>query len=344
MTKFVAGYLKGCEAVVDFRKAHEAGQKNAAYDKLLQMTVNIFTPEVIPNKDEAHGLILDCTFVGYPGNVTFFTQENNLHGFEAFQKAALDLAVDRGYAKDRYALFPSGLDYQSDGFLKYLTKTKIEQTGRFLPEAVTKEIELLSQGGGLDERTILSFDISFKPNQTEFNAAQYTAEYLRVIETADKFGNAVIAVRGHADPTKTLLELVRAGLKKGVLRVQNVGGQRRYSLNGKPLKLTNTAEIEKAITSGAFDGVAKHNPRETMQAALNLSRKRAEAVHDSLIKFAGAKGIRIDITQITPSGVGIREPFIAKPTKMAEALQNMRVEFRILRVKAEVAKPSDFDF
>jgi hypothetical protein len=54
--------------------------------------------------------------------------------------------------------------------------------------------------------------------------------------------------------------------------------------------------------------------------------------------------LTLDKTQIQPVGVGVREPFIAKPANMDEAKQNMRVEFRILRVQAEAAKPADFDF
>jgi hypothetical protein len=43
-------------------------------------------------------------------------------------------------------------------------------------------------------------------------------------------------------------------------------------------------------------------------------------------------------------GVGIREPFVAKPANMDQAKQNMRVEFRVVRVPAEASKPTDFDF
>jgi len=32
----------------------------------------------------------------------------------------------------------------------------------------------------------------------------------KLVELADKFGSAVVAIRGHSDPTKTLLELVKA--------------------------------------------------------------------------------------------------------------------------------------
>jgi len=289
-------------------------------------------------------LLVDCTFVGYPGNVTFFTQQGNLIGFEAFQKAALDLAVNRGYARERMGLFPSGLDYQSPLFLKYLTKTQLERGERFRAEAVQSEIELLSAGGGLDDRTILSFTINFEPNQTEFSPVQYGAEFQRVVETAAKFGNAVVAIRGHADPSKTLLDLVKAGMAKGVLKRVGTPGNYSYSLSGRPLDIGATADLVKLIETGAFDGVPDNNPRETLQAALNLSRSRAEAVLGSIVEYAKGKGLAMDKSQIQPVGVGIREPFVAKPANMDEAKKNMRVEFRVVRVAAEASKPADFDF
>jgi len=342
--KFVAGYLKAAEELVDKRAAYDAGTRDAAYTALLNQSVQIYTEESLPNADEAHGLLLDCTFAGYPGNVSFFEKQGNLHGFEAFQTASLDLAVKLGYAKQKMGLFPSGLNYKHDDFLQYLTKTEAEQGERFRAEAVLEEIELLSSGGELDDRTIVSFTINFKPNQTEFSAVQYAAEFNRVIETADKFGNAVVAIRGHADPTKTLIDLIKAGNAKGTLRRTGTRGNYRYSLNGRPLELNDTARLVEAIKAGDFDGVNDHNPRQTMQAALNLSRKRADAVKNSVIAYAKGKGIAVDLSQIQPQGVGIAEPFIAKPSSAAEAEQNMRVEFRLIRVSAEVTQETDFDF
>jgi ABC-type nitrate/sulfonate/bicarbonate transport system substrate-binding protein/outer membrane protein OmpA-like peptidoglycan-associated protein len=342
ITKFVAGYLKACEEIIELKKQYEASGSDT-YKNLLQLTQSIYGKTTIPVLDDAHGLLSDCTFVGYPGNVTFFTQQGNLHGFEALHKAALDLAVSRGYAKERMGLFPSGLDYQSPAFLSYLSRTQIERTERFRPEVVRSDIEALTTGA-LDDRTILSFTISFEPNQSTFTAEQYGAEYQRVIETADKFGNAVIVIRGHADPTKTLLDLVRAGLKKGVLQRSGSSGNYSYSLNGKPLDLGATSDLLQLVEQGAFDGVAESSPRETMQAALNLSRTRAEAVMESIAAFSKSKGHTLDTTQVQPVGVGIREPFIAKPANLDQAKQNMRVEFRVVRVPAEATKSSDFDF
>ncbi|XOV70769.1 MAG: ABC transporter substrate-binding protein [Verrucomicrobiota bacterium] len=343
VTKFVTGYLRGCEELVDMKRQYEAGG-SANYEKVLKMTQQIYGTDVVPVPEEAHGLISDCTFVLYPGNVTFFTQNNNLTSFNKFQQSALDLAVSQGYAKEKMGLFPSGLNYQSDDFLKYLSKTTMEQGGRFRAEAVREEIELLSQGGELDDKTIMSFTIQFEPNQTEFSAVQYGAEFQRVVESSQRFGNAVIAIRGHADPTKTLLDLVKAGMQKGVLKRSGASGNYNYSLQGRPLDLEATKDLVQLIESGSFDGAQTFNPRETMQAALNLSRLRAEQVLDAISQYASSKGVTIDTSQIQPVGVGIREPFIAKPSNLNEAKQNMRVEFRIVRVPAEATTSSDFDF
>lgn len=343
ITKFVAGYLKGTEEVVDLKKQFEKSGSRA-FESLLELTQGIYGKETIPVLEEAHGLISDCTFVGYPGNVVFFNEPGNLSGFEAFQKSALNLAMERGYAQEKMGLFPSGLDYQSREFTRYLTRLDIRRGERFRAEAVRDEIEMLNSGEGLDDRTILSFTINFEANEGAFSAIQYGAEFRRVIEVAERFGNAVIAIRGHADPTKTLSELVRAGMKKGVLKRSGTRGNYRYSLRGRPLTLDSTSELIDLINKGAFDGVPKINPRETMQAALNLSRKRAEAVLDSILQYAEGKGITMDQSQVQPTGVGIREPFIAKPTSMDEARLNRRVEFRVIRVPAEATVESDFDF
>jgi len=345
VTKFVAGYLKGCEEVIDLKKQYEKSG-SSKYMELLKMTQAIYGSDVIPTLEEdAHGLLMDCTFVGYPGNVAFFNKAGSLHGFEAFQKDALDLATNRGYASVRAGLFPSTLDYNSPVFTNYLTKTQVEKKEKFRAEVVLDEIEALNAGDELDDKTIVSFTIQFKPNQTSFSADQYGVEYQKVIEMADRYGNAVIAIRGHSDPTKTLVELVRAGMKKGVLRRSGSRSSGyKYSLNGRSLDLNSTRNLVALIENGSFDGVQSNNPRATMQAALNLSRKRAEAVRESIMKYAQAKGHEMDKSQIQPVGVGVKEPFVAKPANMAEAEQNMRVEFRLIRVAAEAVTESDFDF
>ncbi|MBN1974239.1 MAG: ABC transporter substrate-binding protein [Sedimentisphaerales bacterium] len=344
VTKFTAGYLKACEEVIELKKAYEADNTSSdsqKYKALLQMSQDIFGKKDIPTLEDAHGLLCDCTFVGHAGNVAFL-EKNNPHGFEVLQNKILDIVISRGYAKVRQGIFPSPIDWNSSAF-DILTKKQVVRGERFKPEAVLEEIEALN-AGMLDSRTILAFSINFKSNQDTFSELQYGSEYQRVVDSLGKFGNAVIAIRGHADVTKVLSECVASGIEKKILRQSGTSGNYSYFLNGKPLNLNSTAEIVSLIENGAFDGSLEHNPREVMNAARNLSRKRAEAVRDSIVDFAKKNNITLDISQIQPVGVGVKEPLVTKPGNMAEAEQNMRVEFRIIRVNAEAINPSDFDF
>ncbi|MFN9914486.1 MAG: hypothetical protein ACK53L_17990, partial [Pirellulaceae bacterium] len=67
--KFVAGYLKATEQLVAMRKKFEESKKLASdYQQILSLSQRTFGKEFLPTLDiDAHGLLLDCAFVGLPG-------------------------------------------------------------------------------------------------------------------------------------------------------------------------------------------------------------------------------------------------------------------------------------
>jgi ABC-type nitrate/sulfonate/bicarbonate transport system substrate-binding protein len=339
--KFVAGYLKGAEEVVAMRKSfNDTNKLTTEYRNTLKMAQDIFGSEVLPTLEvDAHGLLLDCTFVGLAGQASFFEDKGNPSGFEPKTKAALDMAVGWGYAKSRKGFDPPGLNYD-----QIATLAKIEfkrPTGT--QQRIDAEMIDISPEAQLDGNTIVSFTISFEPNQSDFSSDRYGTEFSHAIQQASLFGNAVVVIRGHADPTRTLREMLAAGMKKGTIKQQGQPGNYRYYLNGKLLNVENMHELAEMIKTGQFEGT-EHRPRETMQAALNLSLSRAQQVKDELVAYAKKQGVNLDVSQMQPAGAGILEPVVAKPKNLDEAKQNMRVEFRIVRVPAEALKASDFDF
>jgi ABC-type nitrate/sulfonate/bicarbonate transport system substrate-binding protein/outer membrane protein OmpA-like peptidoglycan-associated protein len=345
VTKFTAGYLRSVEEVIDLKKAYETNGSEQ-YMNLLQVSQNIWGDDVIPTLEEdAHGLLSDCTFAGHPGNVAFFTDPKNEHGFSDFNQRSQDLAVDEGYAKSRSDLSNSPIDWSSPLMTGLLTKMTVERGERFNAEAVLTEIESMDADGVLDSRTLISFTIGFQPNQTEFDARQYSEEYKRVFKLADRYGNAAVVIRGHSDTTLVLRDAVKAGLENGDLKRSGNKGAYKYYLDGRPLNLADPKGMAEAIRgSDAFRPAGEFDPRKTMQAALNLSRERANAVRVSLIQYSKTNSVRIDESQIQTQGVGIREPLIGRPSNPEEASENMRVEFRLVRVSAEAIVQSDFDF
>jgi outer membrane protein OmpA-like peptidoglycan-associated protein len=328
--KFTAAYLKACEELLAHKRQYESKGKagGAKYWSILQMTQQVYGTEVIPTLEaDAHGLISDCAFVGLQGNKSYFMDEGNLVGFKAKQPSVLKLALALGAASKESPLLSHDLDYN-----------RIRQLGNLTEAASTAGPEVFELG-----ETLVSFSIPFEPNQTEFDAQVYGEDFLRAIRQAQTFGGAVLVIRGHTDPTKTLGDVVRAGEAKGILRAVGPSGNRKYFLSGKPLDIERTAEIVKLIEQGAFDGV-NPNPRETMQAGLNLSKQRADAVRAAVLAFAKLKGLNIDESLIQASGAGVTEPVVARPKSMEEAKLNMRVEFRIVRKDSEAAAATDFDF
>lgn len=340
--KFVAGYLKGTEDLVALRKGFtDAKKMSEPYKQILTLAQKTFGVEVLPTLDiDAHGLLLDCSFVGLPGQIAFFRDKGNLSGFEAKMAETLNLATTWGYADARLGFDPNAFDYKEIAKLGGIPYVEPTNTERFSTNAESTDTFL---GDNLDANTIVSFTINFEPNMEEFSVDRYGAEFQRAVKAASTFGNAKVVIRGHTDPTKTLIDLVQSGIEKGILKQTGVKGSFKYFFEGKELDLTNTKSIVELVKAGAFSG-GKSDPMVTMQAALNLSKKRADAVRDAVAKFAKQAEANLDLSQIVPVGAGVTEPVIAKPKSPTEAKENMRVEFRIVRVEAEAITPSDFNF
>jgi len=340
--KFVAGHLKATEQLVAMRKAFgESGKLGKEYEQILSMSQRIFGKEVLPTLEgDVHGLLLDCGFVGLPGQIAFFKQKSNASGFEEVMSRSINLATQWKYAKARAGFEPNDFDYKKLaelGGVQYVEPTNVE---RFNPSAESAEMFL---GENLDANTIVSFSINFEPNEQTFSSDRYGAEFLRALKQASQFGNAAVVIRGHADPSKTLMDLIKAGTAKGIIQQNGTQGNYRYFMNGKPLDLSRTKEVVDMIKNGSFGG-GSNDPAVTMQAALTLSLARAEAVKKSLEKYAKDSGITVDLSQIVPVGAGIMEPVIPKPRNIDEAKENMRVEFRIVKVNPEALTPTDFNF
>ena len=341
--KFAAGWLAGRERVVALRNAFEEGdgRMDPAYRKLLAGAQSIFGKEVLPNLEvDAHGLLLDCLFVNLPGQIDFFQTAGNLVGFDAKLADALDLATAWGYAEQRYGFEPARFDYRKLAGLAGVEYAEPEQRERI----AGGEAEVFGDAAELDANTILEFTIHFDPNQSEFSPDRYGAEFNRAVENAARYAGAVIVVRGHSDPTAVLREMIRGGLANGVLKRTGSSGRYKYFYNGGEIDPTDMEAVARLIATGAFDHPPEHRPGAVMQKALNLSVQRAEAVKRAIAGYAERSGKRLDLSALTPTGAGVADPVIPKPQSLAQARENMRVEFRIVRVDAEVLGPDEFDF
>ncbi len=342
--KIVAGFLTASSQIATMRADFDTKKKmSPEYKAILTTIQKEFAPGMIPAIEvDGHGLLLDCQFTGLTGQISFFEDKSEVPQTMIGQmKNGLDMAQAFGYIKSRRGFDSPNLNYENIAKLagmKYERPDFTKVAARINAEAIN-----FNTDPDQDSKTIASFTISFEPNNETFSIDQYRAEFEKAIKSAGTFGNAVVVVRGHSDPTQTLKDFLSAGMQKGLIKRNGSVGSYQYYFNGKPLDVTQTANVVNFIKSGDFDG-ADVNPKETMQAALNLSLKRAGAVKASIEELAKQSQVRLDLSQIQPVGVGVAEPVIAKPRNLTEAKQNMRVELRIVRVASEAIKSGDFDY
>jgi hypothetical protein len=344
--KFVVGYLKATEELLKEKEVYNNGRgQSPSYVSALKLAQTIYGSAVLPTLEEdAHGLISDANFVRIPGNEIFFNDPNNLTGFSARQTSSLELAVQLGYVSTKLGFDKADWDY----------KKISEQVGvpYVAPVYATGRIkaEVADFGEDLDSSTIFSFEIKFQPEQTSFSAETYAADFKRYLESSATFANAAVIIEGHSDPTLALQHFFWAAKAKGLI----TGESGAYKFRDKSLDLADTGFITSIIQSENLAGQKRKDsngqiieipdPKVTVAAALTLSRARAESVKKSIESFAKDSKLQFDMSQALPNGIGISSPVNARPRNMQQAQENMRVVFRVVRVKAEAISADDFNF
>jgi len=332
--KFAAGYLKACEELMEMKKDYSPKNKEATpkYNAILALTQEIYGKEDIASVDVTDGLISDAVFVRLPGNRSFFT-ESSPDNFEGKQKAALDLAIALGDAKERHEFLKPAFDYEQLAKLGGLTTDLRAGPGRLDPGLV------LPAGKDLESNTLFAFEIRFPNGITEFDVGRYGLDFQRAVEQASLFGRAIIAVRGHADLSGVLGTFVRAGQEKGLLKRTATQGKYLLQQADTVLDLGDTAKIERLVDSGEFES-DQNRPRELLVSVRKLSQQRAEMARRALLEYARSKNYSLDENQIRAVGVGISDPVVPVPRSDEEYARNRRVEFRLLKTN-ESPLPGD---
>jgi ABC-type nitrate/sulfonate/bicarbonate transport system substrate-binding protein len=344
--KFVVGYHQSVEQLMKNKEAYNNGRGNSpAYVAALQLAQQIYTKEVLPTiEEDAHGLVSDANFARIPGNEIFFNDPNNLTGFLAKQKSALALAAKLGYIRNQIGFQKADWDYRQISQLVGVNYVPpVYNQGR-----VKAEVADFSED--LDSNTVLSFEIKFDPEQTEFPIERYRGDFLHFCENASKFSRAAILIEGHSDPTLALQHFFWAAQAKGLV----TGSAPNYKFKGQNLDLTNTDSVIASIQAENLAGQKRTNrngvqeevpdPKATVGAALRLSQDRAEAVKTAVTQFVKDGKYQISMEAVIPHGVGIAQPVNPRPRDINQAKENMRVVFRVVRLKAEAIKAEDFDF
>lgn len=356
--RFAAAYLKSVEKVTALR--HDYEDKNKGSEELrgllaFAMQVNDDWKAALPSEGDAFGLLQDASFVGLAGNVEWFNEKNPT-GHKYFSDLTNDLAQaiaeSEGHTltTGRVEIQSANVDW-SHAVFNGLVSGNVKRTAHFNTEATAKEIDALNQTGAIAGNRITSFVAYFDDNQVDFNESKYAKEFDETIKLASKYSRVPIVIRGHTDTTLLVATILKKGIVTGAVKQAGSPGNYSYSIDGKPLDLTNAKQVLAIMSQPGIDDARNDSdpaksaasPSRIAEAATALSRDRANQVRNALIAYAAKKGVTLDQSQITVVGAGANDPFIVKPRSAEEAAKNRRVEFSIVRVSAEAATSADYE-
>ncbi|MEK7641401.1 MAG: ABC transporter substrate-binding protein [Patescibacteria group bacterium] len=285
------------EAFVNALMVAEEQLANASKDqKFMASAAQVFldSKDAI---DDAKGLLADCTFVGYQGNVKFFTDASYPRRFEKVSSENQEALIKLGLLASKSTLASAGFDYEK--IKSGLRNTVVEaESSRFDPAAVAALVA--KKGDALE--SVFTFEVVFEPKLVDFDPAQYKDQFDKVIELASTYRGAILTVEGHSDPNNYL-----TSLKSG-----NMVEARQRKQSGINLSLNRANSVR--------DGL------------VGYSKSKGVSLDESQVTTVG-HGAMKPKKGVEKAGVYKGEPLASE--NEAEWRANMRVVFRIANVEAE---------
>jgi ABC-type nitrate/sulfonate/bicarbonate transport system substrate-binding protein/outer membrane protein OmpA-like peptidoglycan-associated protein len=350
--KFVAGYLRGSEEIIDLKGKVDKKDAKAKqmYDKHLKMAQSIWSKDPafaksVEKLDDVDGLVGDAVFVGLPGNEAFFQREGklSLQSFKFKQEQACRLPGDpsKERPKDNPKLFLSGV-----GGPEGIRPTYVRKIGD-LHGTPPKRPRIDPSAESKFGEEIFRFRISFEPNKDEFNEADYQNEFQRALEVSSLFGNTMVVLRGHADPAVPIKGFIEHGKAQDLI----TGSGYEYVWKADGTKFDVRKDIKKMLQwiDSKPPNTFKLGPnrgetsKEIVQSLQELSQRRAGNAKAGITRFAESKRYVMDDSQFRLEGVGVSQPEYSFPEQKEEYDANRRVEFIILKVPEDKINKGEFD-
>lgn len=194
---FVKALLKGQEGLADLLRKKETNA--AAYKDIMRHAAELLlgAPQAVP---DVEGLLGDCQFVGYDGNVKFFTGRGTTRTMNRLTSEIQSNFIKMDLMSSRVDLKSAGWDFQklARGLPQVPVEPKPEKK-RFDTRKVEEKISV-EPSTWAEEGTLFQIEINFAPNQSNFSESQYAADFQKALEIAQTYGGSLIIIEGHSDP------------------------------------------------------------------------------------------------------------------------------------------------
>ena len=271
--KFVHALMRGEEALRDLRKNKSSQQSR--YRQLLAKSADLLLGAPQATAD-VEALLGDCEFVGYSGNITFFTGKGTTRNLETLTSEVQRSFRGMGLMTGSVSLSSAGWDYAAlASGLKYATDVPAPKKKFDAKKVAAKVQEKISVEPTTweEEGTLFVVEINFAPNQSDFSATQYAGDFQKALGISQTYSGALIVIEGHSDPLG-ISRAQRDGERKQVVdqmkqKAKNLSFQRAESVRENFLGFCKKKSIivddSQFVAVGLGISAPKFNPPRTKE-------------------------------------------------------------------------------
>lgn len=296
---FRTAWLQSEEALRDLLK-NKAGRRSE-YQQLLTRAATVLENAPQATSD-MEGLLGDCTFVGYNGNIAFFTGKGTTRTLTALNNEINTAFVAMGLIPAKTQLPAAKWDNPAlTSGLHYATTEapKPAFDAPKLARAVEKSYEGAESTSFGAPGTLFKIEMLFAPNKPVTDYAQYYADFEKGIRLADTYGGAALVIEGHSDP-KGIADARAAGTPDAELRLRE---QRLKTLSLQRAEGVRQAYIAYAKSKGFTVDPSQVVTVGRGTAAPKFPQPKTEEEWKQNFRVVFViKAIEAESTSFTPSG------------------------------------------
>ncbi len=197
---FVHALMRGEEALRDLLKNKSSRQ--AKYKQLISESADILLGAPQATAD-AEALLGDCEYVGYSGNIAFFTGKGTTRNLKTLTNEIQKSFIQMGLMTGRVTLTSAEWNYATlTSGLKGATGVPVPRKkfdAKKVAASVQKKISV-EPTTWEEEGTLFVVEINFAPNQSDFPATDYAGDFQKALEISQTYGGSLIIIEGHSDP------------------------------------------------------------------------------------------------------------------------------------------------
>ncbi len=197
VNSFVKALFKGEEGLSKLIRSKRSNAKE--FKQLMSKSAKYLfdSAQAVP---DVEALLGDCRFVGYDGNVKFFTGRGTTRSMDRLTLEIQSSFIKMGLMSGKVSIQHAGWNYKNfSSGLSNTTVTPQPVRKKFDIKKVEKKISVESTSWA-EEGTLFQVEINFAPNQSVFSSGQYAADFNKAVDISQTYGGALIIIEGHSDP------------------------------------------------------------------------------------------------------------------------------------------------